>query len=272
MGLAHWLPTLVTAVVGAGAALVGWRRGALTSGGALAALAIGLATLAFGGVAWAIVLLAVFASASILSRAGRTAKAARQLAKGARRDAVQVVANTGWGALLAVMSFWPPTPALFAAFVGTMAAVAADTWATEIGTLAGGMPRLITTGRKVPPGTSGAVSLLGTGASAFAGLTIGTVAAASVAGWPPDAGIILRWAGLGLGAGVLGSLADSFLGASVQAMYYCPACDKLTEQRRHSCGSACRLVKGRPWLDNDAVNALTSVVGSIVGLLMWVWT
>ncbi len=274
---ADWLPLLLMATVGLGVVLVGWRRGALTGGGAAASLAVGAVLLLAGGPAWAVVLIVVFASASSLSGLGRGQKAAREIAKGPRRDAVQVLANTGWGAMLAVLALWNTPEVLFAAFAGTMAAITADTWATEIGTLVGGSPRLITTGRPVPPGTSGAISLPGTAASALGGLLIGMLAGAAWAtaagGWTAGASSLpsaelARWAFLGLGAGLVGSLADSLLGATGQALYHCPACDKPTEQRRHRCGAECRLVKGWAWLDNDVVNAVASVAGSVAGLLL----
>src|SRR5438093_5230732 len=44
---------------------------------------------------------------------------------------------------------------------GALAAAAADTWATEIGAFSPFAPRLITSGRQVPRGTSGGITVLG---------------------------------------------------------------------------------------------------------------
>ncbi len=73
---------------------------------------------------------------------------------------------------------------------------------------------------------------------------------------------------IALSSGLSGSLLDSYLGATVQAMYYCPHCHKETERRVHSCGTATQLLRGLPWLDNDGVNFLTTVAGGCVAMTL----
>ena len=89
----------------------------------------------------------------------------------------------------------------------------------------------------------------------------------------PSAGFRLGAAGPGgfalLVAGILGgiggSLADSLLGATVQAGYFCPACGVPTESPVHSCGGPTYLVKGLPRINNDIVNNMATLVGALVG-------
>jgi uncharacterized membrane protein len=70
-------------------------------------------------------------------------------------------------------------------------------------------------------------------------------------------------------AGFFGSLFDSWLGASVQAMYFCEACGKETERHpTHTCGHAARPLRGWRWLDNDWVNFLSSVAGAAAGVAL----
>ncbi len=153
---------------------LGYWRGALSASGVLGAVLVGTPTFAFGGWDWGLLLIAFFTSSSGLSRYRAQAKehVAEKFAKGARRDLGQALANGGMGALLAVASFLWPSPLWFAAFLGAMATVNADTWATELGVLSTRPPRLITTGRPVPAGTSGAVTALGFGAALAGGLFI----------------------------------------------------------------------------------------------------
>jgi uncharacterized membrane protein len=145
-----------------------------------------------------------------------------------------------------------------------MAAVNADTWATELGVLSPRSPRLITTGRQVEVGSSGGVTWLGTAASlggaTFIGLLGGLAVLILGQGWVA-AGVLLLAAVAG---GMVGSLFDSFLGATVQAIYWCDACQKETERKIHHCSTQTRLLRGWPWLGNDLVNFLASALGALV--------
>jgi uncharacterized membrane protein len=74
-----------------------------------------------------------------------------------------------------------------------------------------------------------------------------------------------------LASGFAGSTVDSLLGATVQAMYCCPACHKITERHpRHTCGTPTTLERGWGWLNNDLVNFTCSLVGALVGAGLWV--
>jgi uncharacterized membrane protein len=64
-------------------------------------------------------------------------------------------------------------------------------------------------------------------------------------------------------AGFAGAVADSLLGAALQARYRCPACDAPTERRRHRCGAATARVGGVTWIDNDVVNFFASCAGAL---------
>jgi uncharacterized membrane protein len=69
-------------------------------------------------------------------------------------------------------------------------------------------------------------------------------------------------------AGLAGSLLDSLLGATVQAIYTCPNCQKETERHPlHTCGAQTTLAHGWPWMDNDWVNGLCTLGGALVALL-----
>jgi len=184
----------------------------LTGRGVAAALGVGLAT--GYGLGWRglLLLLCFFVSSSLLS-------------KKTSRNHRQVIANGGIAALSALLGSW-------LAFAGSLAAATADTWATEIGRFSPTPPRLITNGARVPAGTDGGMTLLGTvGGIAGAGLIAGL-------------SLVLGQRGtLAIGvAGVVGTLLDSLLGATVQG-------------------------KVR-WMDNDAVNLVATLTGAAcVGLM-----
>lgn len=261
--------------LGALIGLFAWRVGALSPSGAWAAALTGGMVFGLGGLDWAVLLLAFFISSSAWSRLFASRKASFQAgltekyAKGSQRDWGQVLANGGLGALLAVASsllpnsVWP-----WVAFGGAMAAVNADTWATELGVFNLALPRLITNGRVVERGTSGGVSLLGYLAALGGAALIGGLA------WLLKAGVSftpIALVGAVTLAGVMGSTVDSILGATLQAIYFCPQCAKETERHPlHTCGTRTTLRRGWRWLNNDLVNLFCSVVGAVSAWGLWV--
>ena len=243
------------------------RRRALSRSGAAAAVLVGTAVVAGAGWWAGVALVSFFATSSALSRIGRGGRSSGIVVRGDERDVVQVLANGGLPALLALAAPVVPVEnrdALFAAFAGAVAAVTADTWATEIGSSSATVPRLLLAGPPVPPGTSGGMTPLGSLAAAAGAALIAVVAAFGVAAdWAPGS-----WDAVLAGtiaAGVVGSSADSALGATLQASYRCPACDRPTERRVHGCGAPTALVRGHPAVTNDAVNAFATVAGAMVG-------
>lgn len=248
--------------------LLGWVAGALAVSGMIAAILVGALIFGFGGMPWAVLMIVFFFTSSLLSKLFPKAKKMTEdrAEKGSRRDWAQVLANSGAGAFLAVVAllyFGEPWPWL--AYAGAMASVNADTWATEIGALSPKAPRLITTGEKVPMGSSGGVTLTGTAATLAGGLLIGL---AGVFFFPE----LSAWAFLlavGL-AGLAGSLVDSLLGATVQAIYYDPVREKETERQifdEH--GVLVPPLRGWVWVNNDVVNFLSSVCGALAAAGLW---
>jgi len=245
-----------------------WRFRALSTSGAWAAALTGGMIFGFGGLPWAILLLTFFISSSLLSRAFAVKKAQlnEKFSKGSQRDWGQVFANGSLGALFA-LGYWllPGESAWWVAYLGAIAAVNADTWATELGVLNRTPPRLITNGKPVEQGASGGVSLLG-----YLAVVSGAALIAILAVFfsPAGQGWVLILAGV-LG-GTAGATFDSFLGATVQAIYWCPACEKEPERHPfHTCGTTTRRRRGWSWLNNDWVNFLCSLVGAAIAVSVW---
>jgi uncharacterized protein (TIGR00297 family) len=249
-------------------AVFAWWAGTLSQSGVVAAVITGGLIFGLGGLPWAVLLLTFFISSSVLTRAFSKRKAAlsEKFSKGGRRDWGQVLANGGVGAILALGNYlWPHPEWMWLAFAGAMAAVNADTWSTEVGVLNPVSPRMITSGKIVERGTSGGITLTGTLAAVGGAALIGIAAiiVAPSSDWLPHLGIIIL-------AGLLGSLFDSVLGATVQAIYWCPICDKETERHPlHSCGTPTNQVRGWSWVNNDLVNFACSLMGAILACGIW---
>ena len=254
------------------AAGVAFRFKLLTLSGAVAAFLLGIVTFGLGGLGWAVVLIAFFVTSSSLSLIFKKRKksAESMYSKGGRRDAAQVLANGGIAGLFVLLHiFLPDSWIPWLGFCAALAAANADTWATELGVLNPGKPILILSGKTVEPGTSGAVSLVGTLAS--------IVGAALIAlfGWLlMPAGLMntptsFEFFALVTLGGLFGSLVDSMLGASFQAIYYCDSCHKETEKHPlHGCGAETHLIRGKKWMDNDWVNLACTISAPMLVIIL----
>lgn len=192
---------------------------------AFAALAYGLGTVSPGGVVGGVlvgapiyaclgpsgfaILVLFVAGGSALTRLGYDRKRRSETAQehGGRRGARNALANAGVPVLCAVLYALDPSDAFSAAYVASIGAALADTAESEVGQLSRHAPRLLTSMRKVPPGTDGAVSLPGT----LAGFS----AAVMTAGLGLLVGLVADPAGAALVAvaAFLGTIADSLVGA-----------------------------------------------------------
>jgi uncharacterized protein (TIGR00297 family) len=186
-----------------------YALGLVSWGGALGGFAMGAVIYAcLGPQGFAILALFVVVG-SALTRLGYRTKEQRGIAqtRGGRRGARNALANCGVALLCALLAALIPSEIFAAAFVASLGAAFADTAESEVGQLARRTPRLITTLRKVPPGTDGAISIPGTlagliaaGFTALLGLWLGLVTGPGVA-------LLVA------GAAFLGTVADSLLGA-----------------------------------------------------------
>jgi uncharacterized protein (TIGR00297 family) len=235
----------------AAVAAAAYRASALTRSGAWAAWAVGAVALGVGGWGAAGALLAFFVTSTILSRWRKTRKEALGYEKGGRRDAGQVLANGGIAAVCVLLT-WAGIKEGMLLFLAALAAANADTWATEIGSALGGRPVSIRTGKKVPAGASGAVSLPGTIAALAGAALLGLFAG----GW--TAGAIVTAAGFG------GALFDSLLGATVQAQWRDPAAsERWTEQPQSEPPE-----RGWRWIGNDGVNLFCTLASAALAALL----
>ena len=201
---------LLTAfLVTAAFATLAYALGMVSRSGALGGLLIGTiiyASLGPGGFA----VLALFVvGGSVLTQLGYRSKqrAGTAQEQGGRRGARNALANCAVAVLCAVLAATTGAAFFTVAFVASLGAAFADTSESEVGQLFGRTPRMITTWRKVPPGTDGAISLPGT----FAGVTAACLTAALALALnlleTPQTALLVTLAAL------LGTAADSFIGS-----------------------------------------------------------
>ncbi|MDK8182470.1 DUF92 domain-containing protein [Paenibacillus sp. UMB4589-SE434] len=271
-----WLIGLAGSIIVAGLA---YRKRSLTQSGALAAVVMGTVYYGSGSLIWFGLLLTFFITSTFWSKWNKRKKSRfdQIYKKTGERDAHQVMANGGLGMLLCVCNAIFPHPGWLFSFAGVMATVNADTWATEIGSLSRSLPRSVLTGKRVPAGTSGAVSTIGTIATMLGAATIGGAAVVCLyIAADPAFSIPYQWSLLiligicGTVGGIVGAFTDSFLGATIQAAYHCEKCGANTERTTH-CGQPTTLVKGFRWMTNDIVNGVSSVFGGVIAWLIGIF-
>ena len=243
-----------------------FQVGALSTSGAAAAALVGGLIFGLGGLPWASLLLLFFVSSSLLSRMYKDRKKPleEKFSKGSKRDHGQVIANGGLAMVLVLLHwYYPHLNGIWIAFAGSMAAVTADTWATELGVLSPQPPRLIPNGQAVPKGTSGGITLVGYLATLFGA---GVIALAAGLFTPPASRVIP----VVIMGGLAGATVDSILGATIQGIYFCSECQKETESHpAHHCGTKTIHIRGWYWVSNDLVNLICSLVGAGTALSGW---
>src|SRR5512147_1573099 len=168
-------------------AYAAYRVHSLDKSGAVAATVVGTVIFGLGGWQWAILLLTFFITSSALSRTFKKRKQGlnEKFSKGHERDAGQVFGNGGLATLFVLVhALYPESTIGWVGFAAALAAVNADTWATELGVLNPTPPRMITDLRKrVEKGTSGGISLFGTFASLMGAAAIALPAAWFTKNW-----------------------------------------------------------------------------------------
>ncbi len=258
-------------LLGALLAWLGGRFRLLTGSGQVTILGVTVAVFATQGWVWGAVLVlwSLLAGAVTVFRRPYKEHFKDRLGDDAAESWLQLLARLGWPAVLALLSVAVAEMDYVVPFVGALATAGADIWATELGMLQQQDPRLITTRRRVAHGTPGAVSMMGITAALGAAWLFGFVALllSSIETWRADDGIDERLLWLPLAAlvgGLIGSLTDSLLGATAQAYYHCEVCDRYTEEPVHTCGREANQVRGWPWMTNEVVDFVSTVVGASV--------
>jgi uncharacterized protein (TIGR00297 family) len=191
---------------------LGYRARTVSKSGAVTGALVGAIIYVGGGPGAWVLLLVTFVAASATSRFGLVRKERLGIAeeRGGRRGAGNAIANCGVAAMAAIAAATTPyATAALAALVAALTAGGSDTVASEIGKAWGRSTFLVTTFRRVKPGTAGAMSLEGTAAGLAAAFALAATGAAL--GLIPASLILIVAAGATAGA-----LVESALGATLE--------------------------------------------------------
>lgn len=227
------------------ALLLNW----LTLDGSLSAVLLGTIAFGLGSVTGAVVILSFFITSSLISQdINENAGDQKMARKRFRRDGYQVWANGFWFTLFIMIWFVSKEDIFLFASVGSIATATADTWATELGgNFKPGKTFLITTFEPTEPGTNGGISIKGLMAALAGAALIGAV---------------LFWVSPGFSwliiipisiAGFLGSIIDSYLGATIQGRSF--HMEKVKAEYKFV-------------IDNNMVNWLSSGAGALLTMIL----
>ena len=247
-----WPALLITSLL----CIHGIKKSNLTLSSLFVVMLTGIVVFTFRPL-FGVLLTAFYLSSSSLTHYGSGFKERQQDVR-TQRSGIQVLTNSVWvslGTVLEVVGYSGLGKRLESFVFGVVCCCCGDTWGSEVGSAVGGRTVLVTTFRECRPGTNGGVSMVGTVASAAGGAFIGAVAAAATfvfknqfVGYSTIQ-LVLHGAFLGL----LGSLIDSIMGATLQPTYYNPKTNKITHNSKD------QLVNGLPLLTNELVNLSSSL-------------
>ena len=251
-------------------AVVSYYLRFLSGSGAVSTFLLGAVIFGTGKWEFSLPILLFFILSSLLSKLGKKWKQqfADTFQKGGRRDLGQVLANGGVAGIIVLLWNYFPDDVWYFAFVGSIAAVTADTWATEIGVFSKIAPRDILTFKQVPPGTSGGVTLLGLAGGLLGSCLIVLIGSFVTKRYENVVPAMVLFPFI-VGAGLMGSIVDSIIGATVQAQYRCPICGKITEKKDHCQGNTTTLIAGFPLINNDFVNGTCALSGALITVIVY---
>lgn len=281
-GIAIFLPLIFAGM--------GYRKKSLDYSGLFAAVVVGF-MLTISNYCFSTSLIAFFFTASSATkfRSHKKRLLEDDFKEGGQRTWIQVICNGGIAAQIGMIYAFDvglkEVPVNFMnnynaswlsmSVLGALACSCGDTFASELGpVLCCSQPRLITTFKKVEKGTNGGVSVAGLVASALGGFVVGvtyyltlllTINHRLLYKSPPQWPIVLQ----GISCGFIGSLIDSFLGATVQFSGYDVERHMIVE----SPGPSVKPVCGRPLLSNHSVNFasafFTAVLSPFMAYYLW---
>ncbi len=241
-----------------------YRFKLLTISGAFATILMATVIYGLGSWKYTMPVLAFFVLSSLLSKIRKTVRkdVEEYFEKSGTRDFGQVFANGGTACIILLLNELIVINNVYQLYVASLCIVAADTWATEIGTIKKTRTYNIRNFKLTKQGTSGGVSVIGTIGALFGASSVSLSAVI----WIGES--YTYFLGTTIIVGVLGSLLDSLLGSTFQAQYICNQCKKITERYNH-CNTLTSFYSGVKWINNDRVNFFASLFGVIILLLLY---
>ena len=264
-------------------ALFAYKKKSLSLSGSIAAFLTAIVHL-FAGYTFAFYLLTFFFTSSFLTKVGKEQKKKLEAKyiEESQRSAEQVCSNSIIASLCCVILLLLNSPKgrdacfdysqfqafLYAIVPGFYSCTTGDTWSSEIGILNKHQPISIVTFKRVPAGTNGGVSSLGSLIGFLGSFMIGILTAVLISyecAFYPSLFILITM--IVTGCGVIGNILDSVLGATLQYSGW-------DEERKcvvRQPGENVKHISGKNILSNSMINFITSTVSGIICAILLVY-
>lgn len=241
---------------------IGYSKGTVDRSGLISGILVGSLFLLTGGYVAVIILLTFFLVGSIFTKYKYSYKERIKAAepKGGARGWRNVFSNLFFPSLALLLHYINANYTYLVAFLSSISCSLADTLASELGPLDRRGPWMITNLRKVPHGTSGAISIIGTFSSLLGSFIIPLEALTF--GMADLTTFILSSI-----LGFFSSMFDSLLGATLQARFLCEHDGSVVEDTS-SCYNGVIHLSGLPWINNHSVNIISTGFGFLLGLIL----
>lgn len=231
-----------------------YSKKALTTHGIIAALMLDIiSSISFGNIGF-VILVVFFGGSLIADRFKKDTNNHRE-----ERTVIQVLANGSLGIVFSIANMIYPSKIWLVAFTAVFAEALADTAASGVGSRSTVVYDLFR-GRRVEPGTSGGMSILGTASALISSIVVSLVAMMS-----KHIGII---EGIIITAsGFVGSVLDSLYGSYLQGKYKCLVCKKHIESKIH-CDEKADKLSGFDWINNSTVNFFSTMSAAMISIIL----
>ena len=235
-----------------------YSKKALTTHGIIAALMLDIiSSISFGNIGF-VILVVFFGGSLIADRFKKDTNNHRE-----ERTVIQVLANGSLGIVFSIANMIYPSKIWLVAFTAVFAEALADTAASGVGSRSTVVYDLFR-GRRVEPGTSGGMSILGTASALISSIIVSIIAMTSNEIGIKEAIVIAL-------SGFFGAIFDSLLGSLLQIKYKCTVCSKIVETKEH-CNHAATKFRGISFVNNDFVNLFSTLFATIMAGVLYILT
>lgn len=213
-----WMEIVAVLALSALLSLLAYKMDLLTTSGCISAAIVGIFIGICGSLSWLILLIVFTLLGFVATLVGLSKKKEKGLQEGTHgertyKNVLGVALPCCVFALINIITQDSHYYYMMIGYISTIAVAAADTTASELGTKDSKV-YLITTFKRVEPGTDGGISLFGTVVSLLASIAV------TLIGWPiinqsVDIMILIPMA-----AGFIGCMLDSVVGATLETWGY----------------------------------------------------